>query len=168
MSEAKQNGTYDVKAGLATITDGFTVCGLSVTTHNKDGKATEDINALWEKFFAENIGQRLESRADDTIYAVYSDYQGDHNDPYRLTIGYRIDEDDSAKTETGLETVHVTRGEYAALSAQGQQPQALLQTWEAIWSSDLNRTFKTDFEVYGPRFFEEGVNEVLIYLGVES
>jgi predicted transcriptional regulator YdeE len=53
------------------------------------------------------------------------------------------------------------------MSAAGKQPDALIETWTAIWSSDLGRTYATDFEVYGPRFFEDGVNEVLIHVGVE-
>ena len=57
-------------------------------------------------------------------------------------------------------------GAYAMMSATGTQPQALLETWEAIWSGDLDRRFKTDFEVYGPRFFEEGVHEVLVHVGL--
>ena len=50
----------------------------------------------------------------------------------------------------------------------GDQPKALIETWEAIWSSDLDREFKTDFEVYGPRFFEDGLHEVLVHIGIQG
>lgn len=67
-----------------------------------------------------------------------------------------------------LHHIKVHGGEYALLSAAGEQPKALIETWEAIWSSDLEREFKTDFEVYGPRFFEDGLHEVLVHIGIKG
>ena len=67
-----------------------------------------------------------------------------------------------------MHQVHIEPGEYGIMSAAGQQPDALIETWTAIWSSDLNRSFKTDFEIYGPRFFEDGINEILVHIGVEN
>lgn len=153
---------YEVKAGLAEI-DAFDVVGISVVTDNTKG--TDDINALWERFFKDSVGQQIPNKTDDVIYAVYSDYEGDHEKPYRLTIGYRVSNDNVPE---GMKAVRVETGEYALMSAAGEQPKALIETWEAIWSSDLGRTYGTDFEVYGPRFFEEGVNEVLIHIGVKA
>ena len=153
---------YEVKAGLETI-DSFSVVGLSAIISGHE-TAAEDINALWERFFAGNIGLQVENRVDDVIYAVYSDYEGDHTQPYRLTIGYRIDGDPDIKDN--LYHVVVQKADYAMMAAQGEQPKALIETWMAIWQSDLNRRFGTDFEVYGKRFFEEGVHEILVAVGV--
>lgn len=152
---------YEVKAGLAQV-DTFDVVGISVITDNSKG--TEDINALWERFFKESVGQYVPDKVNDNIYAVYSDYEGDHEAPYRLTIGYRVTGTETPKTMT---RVNVIDQDYAVMSAAGQQPKALIETWQAIWSGDLPRSFKTDFELYGPRFFEDGVNEVLIHVGIE-
>lgn len=152
---------YEVKAGLAQV-DTFDVVGISVTTDNSKG--TEDINALWERFFKESVGQYVPDKVNDNIYAVYSDYEGDHEAPYRLTIGYRVT---GKETPDTMIRVNVIDQDYAVMSAAGQQPKALIETWQAIWSGDLPRSFKTDFELYGPRFFEDGVNEVLIHVGIE-
>ncbi len=154
--------TYEVKAGLAEV-EAFDVVGISIVTDNTKG--TDDINALWEAFFKDSIGQKINNKTDDVIYAVYSDYEGDHEAPYRLTIGYRVT---NAETPADMYRVSVQAQEYAMMSAAGKQPQALIETWKAIWSSDIDRTYKTDFEVYGPRFFEDGVNEVLIHVGVNT
>lgn len=154
--------SYEVKAGLAEI-QAFDVVGLSVVTDHS--RAAEDINALWERFFKEQIGQKIPSRADDMIFAVYSDYEGNHEAPYRITIGYRTQ---SSDLPSGLTRVCVIDQNYAVMSAGGEQPKALLDTWEAIWSGDLPRSFKTDFEVYGPRFFEDGVHEVLVHVGLNN
>ena len=153
---------YQVKAAMDNI-KAFDVVGVSVMTDSE--KATDDINALWERFFKESIGQAVTHKQSDVIYAVYSDYEGDHTKPYRLTIGYRVTD---AATGEGLHHVNVEAGEYAILSAAGAQPQALIETWKSVWESDLEREYTTDFEVYGPRFFEEGVNEVLVHIGVKG
>ncbi len=155
---------YEVRAGLAEVEE-FNVLGISIVTDNE--KATDDINALWERFFSGSIGQHIPDKVDDTIYAVYSDYEGNHEAPYRPTIGYRVSK---APKQLGHNTycVPIVNGTYALMSAAGKQPQALLETWEAIWSSDIDRAFATDFEVYGPRFFEDGINEVLIHVGVKE
>jgi predicted transcriptional regulator YdeE len=153
--------TYQVKAGMAEI-DEFDVVGISTITDNVRG--TADINALWERFFAESVGQYVPEKIDDVIYAVYSDYEGDHTKPYRLTIGYRSTAQQIAST---LHKITVPDQNYAVMSAAGEQPKALIETWQAVWSSDLDRTYKADFEVYGPRFFEDGVHEVLVNIGVK-
>lgn len=151
---------YEVKAGLAEV-DEFDVVGISVVTDN--AKGTDDINALWERFFKDSVGQYVPDKVNDNIYAVYSDYEGDHEKPYRLTIGYRV----SGKvTPDNMTRICIIDQPYAILSAAGEQPKALIETWEAVWSGDLPRSFKTDFELYGPRFFEDGINEVLIHIGI--
>lgn len=159
---------YQVKAAMDSL-PAFDVVGVSVMTDSD--KATDDINALWERFFKESIGQAVAHKKSDVIYAVYSDYEGDHTKPYRFTIGYRVSEmaDANDPGDAGeLHHVSVQAGEYAILSAAGKQPEALLETWKSVWESDLERSYATDFEVYGPRFFEDGVNEVLVHVGVQG
>ncbi len=158
----QQAQQYEVKAGLDKI-DGFSVVGISTIIAGSD-TASEDINALWEDFFKRSIGQDVTERVDDVIYAVYSDYEGDHTKPYRLTLGYKVKEAVALKDH--LYQVDVQTADYAMMGAAGEQPKALIETWTAVWQSDLDRRFETDFEVYGQRFFEEGVHEVLVCVGV--
>lgn len=156
-------GQYEIKAGIETI-EAFDVVGISVMTNNETG--ADDINALWERFFKDCIGTKVTDKTDDNIYAVYSDYEGDHTKPYRLTIGYKVNQTPTAQDD--LHHVHIEARDYAALSAQGPQPQSLIETWTAVWESDMDRAFKTDFEFYGPSFFEDGINEVILYLGLNE
>ncbi|MGH1404666.1 MAG: GyrI-like domain-containing protein [Alphaproteobacteria bacterium] len=153
---------YEVKAGLEKL-DPFDILGISAIIKDRD-TASETINALWQKFFEQSVGQMIENRVDDVIYAVYSDYEGDHTKPYRITIGYKVENTD--QLSESFHHVQVKQANYAMMSAAGEQPKALLETWEAIWQSDLDRCFETDFEVYGRRFFEDGVHEVLVAIGV--
>ena len=152
---------YEIKAGLEKL-EGFSVVGLTTMISGNEN-ASEEINALWEDFFKRSIGQDVPNRIDDVIYAVYSDYEGDHTHPYRLTLGYKVKDGDVADH---LYQVDVKTADYAMMGAIGEQPKALMETWTAVWQSDLDRRFETDFEVYGQRFFEEGVHEILVCVGV--
>jgi predicted transcriptional regulator YdeE len=145
---------------------GFTVVGITVRTTNKDNKATEDINVLWQRFFEEAVGEAIPAKDGEAIYAIYHDYEGDHEHPYSLTIGCRVKSEDFALAD-GLSSVFVESDDYAIFAAQGEQPKALIETWQSIWKSDIKRTYKTDVEIYGPRFFEEGLHEVLVCIGVK-
>jgi len=62
--------------------DELTIVGLSVRTSNAPGKADKDIPKLWDKFMAENITTQIPNKTDETIYAIYTDYEGDHTKPY--------------------------------------------------------------------------------------
>lgn len=160
----EQNPDYEVKAGFEKI-ESFQVAGLSIVTNNETG--AQDINALWERLFEDEIGQKLEEvRENDFIYAVYSNYEGDHTQPYRFTLGYKLAADQTAPAD--FYTVTTQSDDYAMLAAAGEQPKALIEAWTSIWQSDLDRNFATDFEIYGPRFFEEGVHEILICVGVKA
>jgi predicted transcriptional regulator YdeE len=156
-----ENGEDSQKLG------GFTVVGITTRTINKDGNATEDINRLWMRFFEEAVGEAIPAKDGEAIYAIYHDYEGDHEAPYSLTIGCRVKNTDFALAD-GLTSVFVVSGDYQIFAAQGEQPKALIETWQSIWKTDLKRAFKTDVEIYGPRFFEEGLHEVLICVGVNS
>lgn len=144
---------------------GFTVAGIAIITSNEKNRAAEDINRLWARFYGENIVDLIPGKLGKEIYAVYSDYEGDHTKPYRLTIGCKVAGD--AALPDGLSAVTVPDGAYAAFRAAGEQPKALIDIWMKIWKTSLSRTFKADYEVYGPRFFEEGVHEIMVYVGVK-
>lgn len=158
---------YEVKAGLENVSP-FYVVGLSARINGNE-TASEEINALWQSFFEGQIAHALLERQNDVMYAVYSEYEGDHTKPYRLTIGYRMKGDWSPAGDDfgALSPVQIQGGDYAMMGASGEQPKALIETWQAVWQSDLNRSFKTDFEVYGARFFEENVHEILVVVGVK-
>ncbi len=144
---------------------GFSVIGITARTSNKDGQAAADINALWQQFFHDAVGDRIPHKDGEAIYAVYHDYAGDHEQPYSLTIGCRVERNDFALPE-GMNAVFVPQGHYAVFAAQGEQPKALMDTWQAVWKSDLPRAYGCDVEIYGPRFFEPGLHEILVCVGV--
>lgn len=147
--------------------ESVTIIGIDVITHNKDDKAVDDINSLWQRFITEGIIERIPgSLSPEYVYAVYTDYEGDHEQPYRLIIGCAVAADESAPE--GMVKHTIPAATYALFRSRGEQPRSLIRTWETIWASDLKRSFTSDFEVYGPRFYEPGLHEVLIHLSISD
>lgn len=69
------------------IIQDFKVVGISVRTTNEDGQSAEDNEALWRKFWGEEIQRQILNKINDDIYAVYTDYETNFNGPYTLIIG---------------------------------------------------------------------------------
>ncbi len=145
---------------------GFDIIGIGSKITNEEGRAANAINTLWQGFYNDNIIDRIPDKQGAEVYAVYSDYEGDHTKPYRVTIGCRVP--DSTDIPVGLVKTHIKKAEYRIFPTQGEQPKALVKGWTEIWESNLPRVFGTDFEVYGPKFFEPNVHEVLIYIGMHT
>ena len=59
----------------------FNVIGISVRTTNENGQSAKDIEALWVKFWGEEIQKQIPNKVNDDIYAVYTDYETDFNGP---------------------------------------------------------------------------------------
>jgi len=60
----------------------FQIIGISVRTTNENGQAKKDIEKLWGEFMSENMLKKIPNVTDETIYAIYTDYEGDHTKPY--------------------------------------------------------------------------------------
>jgi predicted transcriptional regulator YdeE len=39
-------------------------------------------------------------------------------------------------------------GTYACFRSEGEQPKAMIDTWQEIWSAPLKRSFQVDYEVH--------------------
>lgn len=128
----------------------FHIIGLAIRTTNTNGQAAKDIPVLWDEFVNNNISDKIPAKVDDTIYSVYTDYEGDHTQPYTTVIGCKVARIDSVPE--GLTAKSIPGGEYAELSAKGNLHTNLIaDKWVEIWASDLNRAYTADFEVYGSK-----------------
>ena len=124
---------------IINLEDSFEICGVKTRTKNEDeidGKGK--ISALWSKFMSEYYDGKSE------IYSVYCNYESDFNGHYDNFIGTRS----SHKSDKILE---IKSGKYAVFSF-AREPQNVAKFWGEIWryfeSSELKRTYKTDFEKY--------------------
>ncbi|PID67639.1 MAG: AraC family transcriptional regulator [Flavobacteriia bacterium] len=145
----------------------FTVIGIAVKTTNANGKSAKDIGALWHQFMSENILDKIPNKTDDTIYAIYTDYEGDYTQPYTTILGCRVE--NAAVVPEGMLSKTIKGGNYAGFTAKGDLTRgAVYKTWAEIWQTGLDRLYATDFEVYGVKAQNPKAAEVEIFVGVKE
>lgn len=149
------------------MTPPLNVVGIDVRTINEPGRVDQDIPKLRDRFIEGEIAEKTPAKKSDNIFCFYSDYEGDHTNPYSVTIGSEVSEVNTLPE--GLVSKKAPESTYAVFEAKGQFPESLIQTWMTIWSSPLKRTFIGDFEVYPKDFFDHPETHSLkIYIGIEE
>ena len=145
--------------------EGFDIIGIKTRTAN-DGRAGKDIPMLWGKFMENGVKDRIPNKMDDSIYCLYSNYEGDHLQPYDVIIGCKVSATD--QIPDGMILHHVDTGNSAKFVAKGSlvKGEAVVKTWFQIWDADINRKFSTDYEVYDERSSDIQNAEVDIFVSV--
>ena len=147
----------------------FKVIGITVRTSNQDEQAAKDIGGLWNKFMSEGVLQKIPNKIDDTIYSIYTDYEGDHTKPYTTLLGCRVENLD--EIPQGMEAKSFDNGNYAKFTAKGDlTADAVFNAWSEIWNmeKDLNRLYTADFEVYGQKAQDPSNGEADIFVAVKA
>ncbi|WP_371924123.1 GyrI-like domain-containing protein [Flavobacterium sp. HSC-32F16] len=139
----------------------FYVVGISTRTTNENGQSAKDIEALWGKFWSEEIQKQIPNKVNDEIYAVYTDYETDFTGPYTTIIGLPVSTlENIPKGFVGI-TIETTS--YQKFISKGKMPEAIFNTWLQIWGNkelNLKRAYRADFTVHGQKYFE-GENAVV-------
>lgn len=141
----------------------FKVIGIGVRTSNNNGEAARDIGALWNKFMNENIGDKIKTRVTEEIVSVYTNYESDHLKPYDTILGVKVSSLDDIPE--GMVGASVNGGTYAKFISQGDLTKdAIYKTWMEVWNTPLNRSYTTDFELYGEKSINptDGEAEILV------
>ena len=143
----------------------FDIVGIRTRTIN-DGSAAKDIPALWNRFMSENILENIPNKVDNTIYCLYTEYDGDHTQPYDVVLGCKVKNTD--EIPDGFTYLNVPATNNAQFLAKGviEHGQAVVDTWMKIWQSDLDRSFSVDYEVYDERSQDLQNAEVDIFIGL--
>ena len=128
--------------------EAFTVIGISVRTTNENGQSAKDIGGLWNKFMTEGILNKIPNKIDDTVYSIYTAYEGDHTKPYTTILGCKVENVDTIPN--GMVAKTFKGGNYTKFVSKGDLTKGVVyETWLKIWNSDLDRTYTADFEDYG-------------------
>lgn len=145
----------------------FQIIGISIRTTNQNNQAATDIAQLWQRFLSENIAAQIPSKVDDTVYSLYTDYEGDHTQPYTAVLGCKVESVDVVPD--GFTSHTISGGIYSKTSARGNLMEGLVVShWNAIFEMNLDRTFNSDFEVFGEKAQNPSDAEVGFYVGVNS
>lgn len=144
----------------------FHLVGIAVRTSNSPERGAIDIPQLWNKFMAEDILSQIPGTQKDKIYGVYTDYEGDYTQPYTLVIGCQVDNLD--QVPDGMVGISIAEGDYCRFTARGNAGEPFVfNKWVEIWGTPLDRSYKTDMEVYSAKSQLLTDAEVEIYIGVK-
>lgn len=143
------------------------IIGITVRTSNAAGASGTDIPTLWNRFISEGVLSKIPNRINDTIYCVYTDYEGNHTQPYTTLLGCQVTELDIIPEDmTGIE---IPMGNYEQVTVTGNLMNGIVfEAWMDIWQRPLNRTYIADFEVYDEKAADMSNAEVTIFVGVQS
>jgi len=144
----------------------FNIVGISVRTTNENAQAAKDIPLLWNKFFAENVAEKISNKTSTDIYCMYTDYVKDHTQPYTTILGFKVENLD--QIPEGMVGKKISAGNYTPFIAQGKLSDGIVYNeWLKIWEAPVNRAFTADFEIYGPKAQNPDSAEVKILIALK-
>jgi predicted transcriptional regulator YdeE len=150
--------------------DAFTLIGIEARTNNlESGRAV--ISEHWGRFFQEGVLDRIPNKLDSSVYALYTDYESDRDGEFNLVIGGKANA--AAVAPPGMVKKSVPKQKYAVLSsAEGPVAKVVPEAWKQVWKledrSGLGgpRSYRADFELYGPPSRDPNHAEVDLYIGI--
>jgi predicted transcriptional regulator YdeE len=135
-----------------------TVIGLNKRIDMADPKMSQEIGALWESLFNEDLYKKIENRKNEYSIGLYSNYEGSNCD---VTVGLEAEIKEYDEFILKL----IPKGKYAKFNVKGNMVEVVAKTWEKICNMDLNRTFTGDFEEYLNCDFENA--DINIYIAIK-
>ncbi|QWX84168.1 AraC family transcriptional regulator [Cellulophaga sp. HaHaR_3_176] len=146
--------------------EGFTIVGVTVKTTNENRQAAKDIPMLWNEFMIDNVKSKIKNKVDDTVYALYTNYEGDHTKPYTTMIGCKVENLENIPEELTVKII--PEATYAKFIAKGDLTKNVVyDKWLTIWNTNLERMFTTDIEVYNEKAINPKDGEVEIYVAIK-
>jgi predicted transcriptional regulator YdeE len=153
--------------------DEFSIVGIEARTSG-ERETSEDglIPGLWQRFYQEHILDKIPNKADQNVYALYTDYARDRMGGYTVVIGVRVK--DKTAPPSGMVLKAVPAGQYAVLTSEKGPASSVIPTaWQRIWAledKDLlggKRAYKADFELYDPHATDPQNLQADLYVGLK-
>jgi len=167
---AKKTKTLDNTSEVSENTIHFV--GITIRTDNKsemDGKGK--IPALWQRFFKEQIMQKIKNKTSHSIYGVYYDYQMGANGKYTMLVGCRVK--DGTNIPDGMVYKKIPATKYMVFtSKKGPVIKNVITLWEYVWNTwkptaPTARSFVADFEEYGKESMNMKNGTAKIYIALK-
>jgi predicted transcriptional regulator YdeE len=147
----------------------FCIIGVSIRTTNKNGKSAKDIEALWGKFWGEEIQNQIPNKVSDEIYAVYTDYETDFTGAYTAIVGLPVSSLENIPK--GFVGMTIETAAYQKFVSKGKMPEAVFNTWLEIWENkelNLKRAYKADFTIHGQKYYNGDKAEVETFISLKE
>lgn len=143
------------------------IIGIELRTTNDNGQSFHDIPPFWDRFIKENCVEKIPSKRDQNIYAVYTHFEnaGKNNfGMYSLIIGCEVT--DNAIIPDGFVSATIPAGNYRHFSVENGSPDKVGETWQKIWNIPANEKkswrFQCEYECY------RSSGEIDIFIGVNN
>lgn len=127
------------------------IVGISKVVANNE---VDKINEFWGRFLQSNIKSQLNNILSDDLYSIYTNYQGDYTQPYKLLLGYQVSLD--SETPEGLDSVLIPDANYERDIVKGEMPLVVFSAWQKIWSNGRKRAYDLDYD----RYLQDGSVEI--------
>lgn len=138
------------------------VVGLSARTNNSDSDMGSVIGGMWGRFYGAGIYEAIKNKSTGKSLGIYTDYEGDEKSDYTALVACEVTQADAVPEGTVVRTIPA--GKYAKFVVKGHVQKAVMEFWQELWSMDLPRSFKSDFEEYQDGDMEHA--EIHIYIGL--
>ncbi|MCX7710015.1 MAG: GyrI-like domain-containing protein [Clostridia bacterium] len=152
----------------------FKVIGIEIRTTNEGGRGAMEGAQLWQKFFAENILEKIPNKINPAVnYGLYTEFDENFNiaDGYYTYLAC-VEVSSLESIPEGMVGKTITSSKYVVITTEGPFPQKIGEAWQYIWETsswdtDGKRAFKADFEVYdASRYLRAENPEMDIYISI--
>jgi len=143
--------------------------GNFVTTSNQTEMSEKAlIPKQWEKFYTDQLINKIPSKKNTTILALYTNYESDKNGSYSFAIGSEVS--NVEQIPDGMISYSIEPSEYIVFTTRtGPVQEVVVEAWQHIleWSKTNKRAFTTDFELYDERSIDPNNSQVDIYISIK-
>ncbi|GAA0355428.1 DinB family protein [Bacillus horti] len=162
--------------------------GLAMKTNNAiETSDKPQIPEHWNQFWKLGLYEKLDQLAESpAIYSVYYDYEKEVDGEYKLLIGYCVDDSEQEikdviknsrgrqkeQEEGDLQEIILPAARYVIFTTnRGPIYKIISEAWEYIWkwteSTDLERAYTGDFELYDERSIDPEDAQIDIYIAIK-
>lgn len=120
--------------------------GISAVTTADNAHLEPTLKELWDYFLQNDISQAISNIVDDKVYVVYSNYDQPKKGEVKVTLGYKTS--DTKNVYEGLTGVSTPATTFAVFESRTNPEQFVKESWEKVFSTNINRTNTVDLEEY--------------------
>ncbi len=175
-------GVFFLNAGVMAQTsapkvvhqDEISIVGIEMRTSGENEMSGDGvIGGMWQKFSQDHILDKIPNKADQNVYALYTDYAKGRMGEYSVVIGAKVK--DKSQVPAGMVAKTIPAGQYAVLTSEKGPGSTVIPTaWQkvaALEDKDLlggKRAYKADFEVYDEHATDPQNLQANLYVGLKA
>lgn len=150
---------------------GFRIVGTRITTNNQEAMVEKTIEAAWGNFMKNALYNEISWKISNEIFWLYCHFEKDFtndsmNKNYDLVIGCKVSNDMVAPE--WMVAIDVPEASYMRYEAKWAMPDAVIHTWEKIWTNpNLQKNYTFDYEVYWEKAQNWDQSEAEVFVGVD-